>query len=133
MTTTNPPQPVPAPGPGAPTAPIAIDGGASGAGAHLGSAPVAVPDDVVARLGDACPDVTTDEAARAEASRDWWPLAMTWATEGEVASLAGVVARPTDAGQVAAVLRICNEARIPVTAAAGRSGVCGSSVPLYGG
>ena len=38
-------------------------------------------------------------------------------------------ARPTPT-EVAAVLRICNDARIPVTAAAGRSGVCGASVPL---
>ncbi len=31
------------------------------------------------------------------------------------------------------MLRICNEARVPVTPAAGRSGVCGASVPLHGG
>jgi alkyldihydroxyacetonephosphate synthase len=31
------------------------------------------------------------------------------------------------------VLSICNEAHIPVTAAGGRSGVCGSSVPVFGG
>jgi alkyldihydroxyacetonephosphate synthase len=31
------------------------------------------------------------------------------------------------------VLAVCNEAVIPVTAAAGRSGVCGASVPLHGG
>ena len=31
------------------------------------------------------------------------------------------------------MLRICNDARIPVTAAAGRSGVCGASVPVHGG
>jgi alkyldihydroxyacetonephosphate synthase len=34
---------------------------------------------------------------------------------------------------VAAVLAVCHEAAIPVTAAAGRSGVCGASVPLHGG
>jgi alkyldihydroxyacetonephosphate synthase len=34
---------------------------------------------------------------------------------------------------VAAVLRICNEAGVPVTPAAGRSGVCGASVPVHGG
>ena len=28
---------------------------------------------------------------------------------------------------------VCNEARVPVTAAAGRSGVCGASVPVFGG
>ena len=31
------------------------------------------------------------------------------------------------------MLRVCNEARVPVTAAAGRSGVCGASMPVHGG
>ena len=31
------------------------------------------------------------------------------------------------------MLRLCDEARIPVTAAAGRSGVCGASMPVHGG
>ena len=44
-----------------------------------------------------------------------------------------VVVRPHSADEVAAVLRLCNEARVPVTAAAGRSGVCGASVPVFGG
>jgi alkyldihydroxyacetonephosphate synthase len=50
-----------------------------------------------------------------------------------VPSRPAVVARPTDSGQVAAVLRACHDARVPVTAVAGRSGVCGSSIPLFGG
>ena len=74
-----------------------------------------------------------DAAEAAEASRDWWPLAMTWATAGQVAALASVVARPHTADEVAEVLRIANEARVPVTAAGGRSGVCGASVPIHGG
>ena len=51
---------------------------------------------------------------RAEASRDWWPLAMTWALDGEVAGAGRGrrAARPT-ADEVAAVLRICNEAGMP--------------------
>ena len=31
------------------------------------------------------------------------------------------------------MLAVCNEAGVPVTAAAGRSGVCGASVPVHGG
>ena len=38
-----------------------------------------------------------------------------------------------DAAQVADVLAACHDARVPVTAVAGRSGVCGSSIPLFGG
>jgi alkyldihydroxyacetonephosphate synthase len=34
---------------------------------------------------------------------------------------------------VVAVLALCNEARVPVTPVAGRSGVCGASVPVFGG
>jgi alkyldihydroxyacetonephosphate synthase len=58
---------------------------------------------------------------------------MIWALDNDVAARAAVVAHPDHAEQVAAVLRICNDARVPVTAAAGRSGVCGASVPLFGG
>jgi alkyldihydroxyacetonephosphate synthase len=47
--------------------------------------------------------------------------------------LAGAVVRPSDPEQVAEVLAVCNEARLPVTAAAGRSGVLGGSVPIFGG
>ena len=46
---------------------------------------------------------------------------------------ASVVVRPSTVAQVQAVLRVCNDARVPVTAAAGRSGVCGASVPVFGG
>ncbi len=84
------------------------------------------------RLQAICP-VATDGDLLGEASRDWWPQAMIWATEGQVAAKAAAVASPTSAEQVAAVLAVCNEARIPVTAAAGRSGVCGASVPVHGG
>ncbi len=120
-------------GPGAPTPPIAIAGGADQARSRLESTRVEVSDDVIARLSAACAEVTVDPATLGEASRDWWPLAMTWALESEVAARAAVVARPTDAAQVAAIAAICNDARIPLTAAAGRSGVCGNSVPVFGG
>jgi alkyldihydroxyacetonephosphate synthase len=124
---------MPTVGPGAPTPPIALAGGAGAASPRLDVERIAVPDAVLARLRDACPDVTIDGAELAEASRDWWPLAMSWATEGQVAGLAAAIARPSDAAQVAAVLAVCNAARVPVTAAGGRSGVCGASVPLHGG
>jgi alkyldihydroxyacetonephosphate synthase len=133
MTTPSAPHPLPQVGPGAPTRPIELAGSAAAASARLGAERVELDDDLLARLRGACSEVSVEPAALAEASRDWWPLAMAWATEGEVAGLAAAVARPTDAAQVAAVLAACDEARVPVTAAGGRSGVCGASVPLHGG
>jgi alkyldihydroxyacetonephosphate synthase len=120
-------------GPAAPTPPIALAGDPAKATSHLDAVRVDVPDAVVERLRGACAAVDVDPAVRAEASRDWWPLAMSWATVGQVAGLAAAVARPASADEVASVLAICNEALIPVTAAAGRSGVCGASVPVHGG
>ena len=133
MTTTSVPEPLPEPGPGAPTPPIALAGDAADARARLAMDRVEVPAEVLGRLTNACATVTDDRATVAEASRDWWPLAMVWATEGAVAGLGSVVCRPSTVEEVPEVLAICNAARIPVTAAAGRSGVCGASVPLYGG
>lgn len=122
-----------APPPGSPTPPIEIAGGAAAATARLTAPVVLLDDEVLARLRAACADVRTDAAQVAEASRDWWPLAMVWATEGRVGQVAGAIARPTRVEEVAAVLRTCNEARIPVTPAAGRSSVVGGTVPVHGG
>jgi alkyldihydroxyacetonephosphate synthase len=118
---------------GEPTPPIAFGTPPADVRPRLLAPAVPVDDDLLTRLRSVCADVTVEPAAVAEASRDWWPLAMIWALDGEVPARAGAVARPASAGEVAALLRLCNEARVPVTPAAGRSGVCGASVPLHGG
>jgi alkyldihydroxyacetonephosphate synthase len=118
---------------GQPTPPIAFAGSPEDVRGHLGAPAVAVDDALLRRLRSACADVAVDAATVAEASRDWWPLAMIWALDAQVAARAAAVARPASASEVAAVLRVCDEARVPLTAAAGRSGVCGASVPLHGG
>jgi alkyldihydroxyacetonephosphate synthase len=119
-------------GPNAPTPPIALADPAA-VTVRPSTPQVTVPDEIVDRLAATGATVTTDPVERAEASRDWWPLAMVWALESQVAGLAAVVARPDDAAQVGELLAICNEAGVPVTTAAGRSGVCGGSVPTFGG
>ena len=126
------PHALPAAGPGAPTPAIALRDGGAAATAHLDAAFVPVPPAVIARLAAISPTIT-DGDALGEASRDWWPQAMIWALEGQVAARAGAVVSPTSAAEVAAVLAVCDDARVPVTAAAGRSGVCGASVPVHGG
>ncbi len=43
------------------------------------------------------------------------------------------VVRPSTTEQVAAVARACSIARVPLTVAGGRSGVCGAAIPVFGG
>jgi alkyldihydroxyacetonephosphate synthase len=118
---------------GAPTPPIAFAGAAATVRDHLATKRVEVDDDVRRRLRDACGDVRDDAAHVGEASRDWWPLAMIWALDDQVAARASVVVRPTSVTEVADIVAVCSGSRVPLTAAAGRSGVCGASVPVYGG
>ncbi len=94
---------------------------------------VEVDDATLGRLRDVCPQVSLDDGDRVEAGRDWWPLSTVWAVEDTAPALPAVVARPGSAGEVADVLRVCNDAGVPVTAFAGASGVCGGSIPLFGG
>ena len=115
-----------------PTPPIDVAGGPAAATARFGPG-VDVEDGLVDLLRGTCTEVVVDDAALAEAGRDWWPLAMRWAVDGQVPVRAAVIARPSSSGEVAGVLALCNEAGVPVTASAGRSGVCGSAVPVHGG
>jgi alkyldihydroxyacetonephosphate synthase len=121
------------PSSGAPTAPIEISGGAAEATGRLTAPVVLLDDDLLGRLRAACADVRLDPGELAEASRDWWPLAMVWATHGKVGQVAGALVRPTSTDEVAAVLRVCDGARVPVTPAGGRSSVVGGTVPVHGG
>ena len=101
-----------------------------GAGAR-GSA---CTDAVLRQLRGVCADVDRRPGVIGEASRDWWPLAMTWALDGEVAGLRRRRSpdRPPPQ-EVAAVLATCNDGRMPVTAAAVAPACCGASVPVFGG
>ena len=119
--------------PGQPTPPITLGDDPAATTDRILAAAVAVDGALLTRLRGVCTEVSTDDAERAEAGRDWWPLAMTWALAGQVGRRPSAVARPTTDSEVAAVLAVCHEAGVPVTAAAGRSGVCGGSVPVHGG
>jgi alkyldihydroxyacetonephosphate synthase len=121
------------PGPGSVTPPIAIAGDPREATGRLTAPLVLLDDPFLERLAEACADVHLDPGDLAEASRDWWPLAMVWATEGQVGQVAGALVRPTSVEEVSAVLRLCHETRVPVTPAGGRSSVVGGTVPVHGG
>lgn len=122
------PTPPPPLGPGAPTPVVARRGGEA-----VRLPGPALDDAVLRRLADVCPDVSDEDEACTEAARDWWPLTVSWAAAGTTPGCAAAVVRPASAQQVADVLGVCSEARVPLTVAAGRSGVCGASVPVFGG
>jgi len=91
-----------------------------------------VPDALLDRLAGVCA-VDRAPAAVAAASRDWWPLAMIWDDDGTAVTPAAALVTPESVEEVAAVARACDDARVPLTVAAGRSGVCGASMPVHGG
>jgi len=119
--------------PGRPTPPIPFEVPLPSIRRRFDRRQVDVDERLLARLRGACAEVATDDETRLEAGRDWWPLAIHWALAGEVPARPAAVARPRSAAEVCAVLRLCDEARVPVTPAAGRSGVCGASIPIFGG
>ncbi len=85
--------------------------------------------DLVDRLRSVCAVVLTDaEALAGPSSLDRWTMAATLRRPPVTA-----VARPSTAAEVADALAVCTEARAPVTAVGGRSGVCGAAVPVHGG
>ncbi len=119
---------------GAPTPPIAFGQASSGPPRpRFDQRRTDVDDRLLTELRSVCPSVSIDETTLSEAGRDWWPLALTWAVAGVVAGRPAVVVSPTTTSEVAGVLAVCNDAGVPVTPAAGRSGVCGASVPVFGG
>lgn len=101
-------------------------------GETLSGRAVAVSDATIRSLEAVCA-TRVDDDSLFNFARDWWPLGLVWATTGHVARLPAAVVEPSSVDQIAAVLRICNEARIPVVAAGGRSGVLGNSLPVFGG
>jgi alkyldihydroxyacetonephosphate synthase len=117
--------------PAHPTPPIDLD--AANTKAHFETKLAPVTDELIAQLRATGAEVDQTLSNRVEASRDWWPLIMTRASSAEIGQIASAVVSPTSTEQVAAVLRLCNDNNIPVTASAGRSGVVGGSIPLFGG
>ena len=116
-----------------PAPPLTIEGGADDARERFAARRVAVPASLLDRARRDGALVQEDAAARAEAGRDWWPMAIGWAASGMVPARPAAVVRPTSAAQVAGILAACADDLVPVTPMGGRSGVCGGSVPLFGG
>ncbi len=118
--------------PMSPTPPIELLGNDT----RLTNVGVEVPEEAISALASICETIESDGSIHdpvAEASRDWWPLALHWALAGQVPRLAEVVVRPTSTDEVVRVVQVCNNARLPLTVTGGRSGVCGAAAPVFGG
>lgn len=66
-------------------------------------------------------------------SADWWPITKVWRAGGQTAALPAAVAYPGTTDEIRHLLEVCRRTKIPVTAAAGLSGVCGQGIPVAGG
>ena len=93
----------------APTPVTPIDTEAAAVTDRLAAHLVEVPPDLLERIAASGAAIVSDAAARAEAGRDWWPLAIDWATTGTVPQRPAVVVRPSSTAQVAATLAACND------------------------
>ncbi len=116
-----------------PTPPTPVDGDVAAVTDRLGGHRVAAAGALLEHLAASGAEVRIEDGDRVEAGRDWWPLAIAWAARGQVPARPAAIVRPSTTEQVAAVLAGCATAGVPVTPAAGRSGVCGGSVPVFGG
>ncbi|MGH9303787.1 MAG: FAD-binding oxidoreductase [Acidimicrobiales bacterium] len=112
--------------------PVPLGGDLEAVVDHLATSKVVVGSELLDELASCCP-VDVDLDSRLEHSRDWWPLSLHWALKGEVPARPAAVCRPANTEAVASVLRACGRAGVPVTAAGGRSGVCGGAIPVFGG
>ncbi|MEV4896105.1 FAD-binding oxidoreductase [Nonomuraea sp. NPDC055795] len=119
---------------GAPTPPRWAADCPPGTGpASLQDQVVPVPGSVVAELRAAGAAVHTDRDEVILRTRDWWAGTSIGETDGRPATPEAVVVEVDAEEQVAAVVRICHEHRIPLTVSAGRSNVLGAALPVFGG
>ncbi|AVJ28665.1 FAD-binding oxidoreductase [Achromobacter spanius] len=107
----------------------------TGAGAEPGlqREPVQVPADLLHVLRQEADEVLTDLANVVAWTRDWWAGSMMTETAGKPASPKAVIVKVSSVVQVQSVMRVANEAGIPVTVSAGRSNVTGAAIPVRGG
>lgn len=66
-------------------------------------------------------------------AHDAWPLSEARIRAGEMLPTADMIVFPETTEEVAEVLRIANEIRVPVIPVGGGAGTCGGTLPVYGG
>jgi alkyldihydroxyacetonephosphate synthase len=87
---------------------------------------------LVALLGE--DSVSTSAPDVVAMSADFWPRTQLWKMGGEVERFPpDCIAWPRTEAEVSTVVRFCAEKSIPIVPYGGGSGVCGGTVPIYGG
>lgn len=66
-------------------------------------------------------------------AHDAWPLSEAKIRAGEILPKADFVVFPANDEEIAAILELANEMRIPVIPVGGGAGTCGGTLPIYGG
>jgi len=97
--------------------------------------PVLSDADTVARLSKVVKpgQVSVSEPDRIAYARDMWPRSLIRQRSGSLDHPPDVVVWPADAEEVAAVVRVARDVRLPVIAFGAGSGVCGGTLPVRGG
>jgi hypothetical protein len=78
-----------------PTPVTPIDAAGADVADRLGARVVDIPPALLDRLTASGAELVLNDDARAEAGRDWWPIAIGWAAEGAVPQRPAVVVRPS--------------------------------------
>ncbi len=93
---------------------------------------VDLPAEFISKLSEL--NIVTDTSINelADHSRDWWPLSLQWAQKGMAPTFPGIVVYPTSVKELSEILKTASQFKIPVTPAAGKSGVCGGVICVPG-
>ncbi len=77
--------------------------------------------------------VSTTPPDRVAYARDLWPRSQLDRLAGEAPQRPAAVVWPADAAQVAEVVALCRQHRVPIVPFGAGSGVCGGTLPIHGG
>ena len=77
--------------------------------------------------------ITLHETDKILNAHDAWPLSEAKIRAGEMLPLADLVIFPGTVNEVAQVLVVANEMKIPIVPVGGGAGTCGGTLPIYGG
>jgi alkyldihydroxyacetonephosphate synthase len=77
--------------------------------------------------------VTLQETDRVLNAHDAWPLSEAKIRAGEMLPLADMIVFPASKEEIAKILAVANDLKIPVTPVGGGAGTCGGTLAIYGG